>query len=158
MAGFAAAAELLGLVAPRSLTRGDQEYLLEELGGLGADAAACCVHAGLTDRAVELFEQGRGVLLGQALDTRTDLTALTEQHPGLAARFTVLRDDLDQAGTLPGLGWRCRRAWTGPHGRRAEASRRDSGAATGGSHGIRPGDHRDPRRCRTSMVFSGRRQ
>ena len=67
------------------------------LEGLGADAAACCVHAGLTDRAVELFEQGRGVLLGQALDTRTDLTALTEQHPDLAARFTVLRDDLDRA-------------------------------------------------------------
>ena len=97
VAGFAAAAELLGLVAPRSLARGDQEHLLEELGGLGADAAACCVHAGLTDRAVELFEQGRGVLLGQALDTRTDLTALTEQHPDLAARFTVLRDDLDRA-------------------------------------------------------------
>ena len=102
VAGFAAAAELLGLVAPRSLTRGDQEHLLEELGGLGADAAACCVHAGLTDRAVELFEQGRGVLLGQALDTRTDLTALAEQHPGLAARFTALRDDLDRAGDPAG--------------------------------------------------------
>ncbi|MGH3195967.1 MAG: CHAT domain-containing protein [Streptosporangiaceae bacterium] len=97
VAGFAAAAELLGLVASRSLTRADQEHLLEELGGLGADAAACCVHAGLMDRAVELFEQGRGVLLGQALDTRTDLTALTERHPSLAARFTVLRDNLDWA-------------------------------------------------------------
>ena len=98
VAGFAAAAELLGLVAPRSLIRGDQEFLLQELGGVGAEAAACCVHAGLTGRAVELFEQGRGVLLGQALDTRTDLTALAEQHPGLADRFTVLRDDLDRAG------------------------------------------------------------
>jgi hypothetical protein len=96
VAGFAAAAELLGLVAPRSLARRDQERLLEQFGGLGADAAACCVHAGLTDRAVELFEQGRGVLLGQALDTRTGLTALTEQRPDLAARFTVLRDDLDR--------------------------------------------------------------
>ena len=67
VAGFAAAAELLGLVAPRSLARGDQEHLLEELGGVGADAAGCCVHAGLAGRAVELFEQGRGVLLGQAL-------------------------------------------------------------------------------------------
>ena len=97
VAAFAAAAELLGLAAPRSLPRGDQEHLLGELGGLGADAAVCCARAGLTDRAVELFEQGRGVLLGQALDTRTDLTALTKRHPGLAARFTVLRDDLDRA-------------------------------------------------------------
>jgi predicted metal-dependent phosphoesterase TrpH len=126
VAGFAAAAELLGLVAPRSLTRRDQEQLLEDLGGLGADAAACCVHAGLADRAVELFEQGRGVLLGQALDTRTDLTALTVQHPGLAARFTVLRDDLDRAGdparppaaTLSGTG--------GAAEGRAEAARRDT--------------------------------
>jgi CHAT domain/Tetratricopeptide repeat len=98
VAGFAAGAELLGLVAPRSLPRGDQEHSLKAMGSLGAAAAACCVHAGLTDRAVELFEQGRGVLLGQALDTRTDLTALAERHPGLAARFTVLRDDLDRSG------------------------------------------------------------
>jgi hypothetical protein len=97
VAGFEVAAGLLGLVAPRSLARGDQEHLLGELGGLGADAAACCVHAGLRDRAVELFEQGRGVLLGQALETRTDLTVLAELYPGLAARFTALRDDLDQA-------------------------------------------------------------
>jgi hypothetical protein len=97
VAGFAAAADLLGRVAPRSLARGDQEHLLEALGGLGSEAAACCVQAGLADRAVELFEQGRGVLLGQALDTRTDLTALGEQYPELAKRFTALRDYLDSA-------------------------------------------------------------
>ena len=102
VAGFAAAIGLLALVAPRSLARGDQEHLLEQFGGLGADAAACCVLAGLTDRAVELFEQGRGVLLGQALDTRTDLTALAEARPDLAARFTVLRDDLDRDDNLAG--------------------------------------------------------
>jgi hypothetical protein len=95
VAGFAAAVDLLGRVAPRSLARGDQEHVLEELGGLGSDAAACCLQAGLADRAVELFEQGRGVLLGQTLDTRTDLTVLGEQHPELAGRFTALRDDLD---------------------------------------------------------------
>src|SRR5674536_170052 len=63
---------------------------------------ACCVHAGLVDRAVELFEQGRGVLLGQALDTRTDLTTLAEQHSDLAERFTALRDDLDRADDRAG--------------------------------------------------------
>jgi tetratricopeptide (TPR) repeat protein len=97
VAGFAAAAELLQLIAPRGLTRTDQEHLLEELGSLGADAAASCVRAGLTDRAVELFEQCRGVMLSRALDTRADLAELTGRHPGLAARFTALRDDLDWA-------------------------------------------------------------
>ena len=98
VAGFTLAVSLLGRVAPRSLARRDQESLLGGLGGLAPDAAACCVHAGLTDRAVELFEQGRGVLLGQALDTRTDLTALAEQFPDLASRFTAMRDDLDRPG------------------------------------------------------------
>ncbi len=96
VAGFEAAVGLVGLVAPRSLTRSDQEQLLTRLGGLASDAAACCVRVGLPDRAVELLEQGRGVLLSQALDTRTDLTDLTAQHPGLADRFTRLRSDLDQ--------------------------------------------------------------
>ena len=45
---------------------------------------------------------GPGVLLGQALDTRTDLSALAEWHPDLAARFTVLRDNLDWADDLAG--------------------------------------------------------
>ncbi|MBE3205821.1 CHAT domain-containing protein [Frankia sp. CH37] len=97
VAGYTVASELLGQVAPRRLARSDQEHLLDTLGELGSEAAACCVHAGQLQRAVELFEQGRGVLLGQALDTRTDLTALAEQHPGLAERFAALREDLDFA-------------------------------------------------------------
>jgi tetratricopeptide (TPR) repeat protein len=95
--GFAAAIGMLERLVPRSLTRADQEHLLAELGGLGSDAAACCLQAGWTGRAVELFEQGRGILLGQALDNRADLTALTRQHPELARRFTVLADELDRA-------------------------------------------------------------
>ena len=95
--GYAAAVDMLGRVVPRSLTRADQQNLLAELGALGSDAAACCLHAGRTGRAVELFEQGRGILLGQALDNRVDLTALTRQHPDLARRFTALADKLDRA-------------------------------------------------------------
>jgi len=97
VAGFTAAIELLGLVAPRSLARPDQEALLVEFGGLGADAAACCVRAGQVGQAVTLFEQGRGVLLGQALDMRTDLTSLNQRYPDQAASFVQLRDVLDQA-------------------------------------------------------------
>lgn len=97
-AGFEKAVSLLDRVAPRSLVRSDQEHVLEDLAGLASDAAACCIQANLADRAVELLEQGRGVLLGQALDIRTDLTDLTDQHPGLAKRFTTLRDALDDAG------------------------------------------------------------
>jgi tetratricopeptide (TPR) repeat protein len=93
--GFAAAVGLLGRVAPRRLNRSDQEYLLAELAGLGSDAAAYCLQADEKERAVELWEQGRAVLLGQALDTRTDLTQLQAWHPQLAAQFSRLRDKLD---------------------------------------------------------------
>jgi tetratricopeptide (TPR) repeat protein len=94
--GFATAVELLARVAPRSLSRSDQEYWLAELAGLGRQAAACCLQAGQTDRAVELWEQGRGILIAQTLETRSDLTRLAEQHPQLAAEFIGLRDSLDR--------------------------------------------------------------
>ena len=70
--------------------------MLEDLSGLASEAAACCVHAGLTSHAVEVFEQGRGVLLGQALDIRTDLTTLKAQHPDLAAQFTAACEQLEK--------------------------------------------------------------
>ncbi|MGI9003930.1 MAG: CHAT domain-containing protein [Pseudonocardia sp.] len=46
-------------------------------------------------RALQLLELARGVLLSQALDTRSDLTELTARHPTLAKRFIQLRDQLD---------------------------------------------------------------
>ena len=46
-------------------------------------------------RALGLLEAGRGVLLSQVLDTRTDLTLLRHRHPRLATRYTRLRDLLD---------------------------------------------------------------
>ena len=64
------------------------------MAGLASDAAACCVRAGLVDRAIEFLEQGRGVLLGQALDMRTDLTVVGALYPDLAGRFVALRDEL----------------------------------------------------------------
>ncbi|WP_049795765.1 CHAT domain-containing protein [Frankia sp. EAN1pec] len=98
--GFTAAIDLLGQVAPRGLARGDQEGLLDEQADLGSDAAACCVRVGHPARAVELLEQGRGVLLAQALDSRTDLGALREIDPALAERFAQLCARLDRPGPL----------------------------------------------------------
>ena len=95
---------LVGELAPRSLARSDQEYQLFQVTGLGSRAAACCLQLGDTDLAAEILEHGRGVLLGQALDTRTDLTALSEQHRDIADRFIRCRDDLDRSFALGALG------------------------------------------------------
>ena len=112
VAGFTAAVTLLSRVASRDLTRADQEFWLSGFAGIGLEAAAYCLEAGRPEPAVELWEQGRGVLLGQALDLRTDVTRLAEQQPQLAADFTHLRDELDvarqtgMAGTVPPGGAR----------------------------------------------------
>ncbi len=95
VAGYGAAVDALARVAPRSLARGDQEYWLAGLAGLATDAAACCLQLEDPSRAVELWEEGRGVLQSHALDSRTDLTDLQSAHPELAAAFIAARDSLD---------------------------------------------------------------
>ncbi|MCL9762998.1 CHAT domain-containing protein [Frankia sp. AiPa1] len=98
VAGYAAAVDLVARTVPRNLARHDQELLLDGLSGIASDAAACCVRAGSVAQAVELFEQGRGLLLSQALDSRTDVTALAERRPELADRFVALCTALDATG------------------------------------------------------------
>ncbi|WP_445517445.1 CHAT domain-containing protein [Streptomyces sp. NEAU-174] len=98
VAGYQATVDLLARTIPRQLARRDQEFLLDGTHEIGSEAAACCVRAGSVAQAVELFEQGRGLLLSQALDGRTDLTALAERHPEPASRFTALCAELDSHG------------------------------------------------------------
>jgi hypothetical protein len=47
------------------------------------------------ERALQLLETGRAILLSQALETSGDLTELHDQHPELAVRFERVRDRLD---------------------------------------------------------------
>jgi tetratricopeptide (TPR) repeat protein len=92
---LALAVSLLPRAARPSLARADQEFPLSLFAGLASSAAACALAAGDRERAVQLLEHGRGVLLGRALDARGDLTALRERHPDLAAEFERLRGLLD---------------------------------------------------------------
>ncbi|MGP3683573.1 CHAT domain-containing protein [Streptomyces sp. IBSNAI002] len=90
------AVQLLPRVAPRRIGRSDRERQLAALAGLASDAAACALGLGDPERAVQLLEQGRGILLGQALDARTEVTELHRLHPDLARRFEELREALDR--------------------------------------------------------------
>ncbi len=89
------AVELLGQAAPHTLARRDQERAIGRRRGLASDAAACFLNLGDAKRAVELLEQGRGILLGRAIEARSDLTELAAQRPDLAERFERLRTVLD---------------------------------------------------------------
>lgn len=99
VAGLSLAVEALQQVAPRELARDDQEHRLAQLSGIAADAAASAAAHGDHTSAVRLLEQGRGILLAQALGTRTDLTDLRRHEPALAARFEELLTTLDDVPT-----------------------------------------------------------
>ncbi|GAA3017543.1 CHAT domain-containing protein [Streptosporangium longisporum] len=99
---YTLAVELLPAVAPRDLARADQEHGLGRLGPLAEDGAACAIRSGDPELALRLLEQGRGVLLGQALDDRSDISALRHRSVDLAERFERLRDRLSDPGTGTG--------------------------------------------------------
>ncbi|MFJ8114026.1 CHAT domain-containing protein [Streptomyces sp. NPDC096132] len=92
---LATAVELLARVTPRHLTLRDRGHGLTRFLGLVSDAAAAALHCGENDRALLLLEEGRGILLDQALDRDDDLVRLRAQAPELAERFASLRELLD---------------------------------------------------------------
>ncbi|MFF7247641.1 CHAT domain-containing protein [Embleya sp. NPDC008237] len=93
--GFALGVGLLPRLAARGLVRADATRWMTEYSRLASDAAACALTTGRPEEAVELLEVGRGVLLGQALESRTDLTELRERDSELADRFAYLCTRLD---------------------------------------------------------------
>ncbi len=95
-AGFAEAVVLLDRLAWPGLPRDDQEELLRRFSGVAADAAAWALECGEPERAVELVERGRGVLLAQAIDARSPYSRLREADPVLAERLAGLRSGLDR--------------------------------------------------------------
>ncbi|GAA4972598.1 CHAT domain-containing protein [Streptomyces hyderabadensis] len=100
---YAYAVGLLPLVAPRRLARVDQQRLLAELDGLAADAAVSALRANDPRTAVRLLELGRGLLGGQVLQGRSDLSRLHAVAPGLAQRLGDAFGRLSPAGHLIGV-------------------------------------------------------
>ncbi|MFG2100383.1 CHAT domain-containing protein [Micromonospora echinaurantiaca] len=102
LAGYASAIELIDLVAWHGMDPDDQARLLAQFPGLAGAAAACALDVGRPERAVELLEYGRGVLLTRVRDARASLDALRERAPELAERFAEVQAELDglaSAGT-----------------------------------------------------------
>ncbi|MFE2582845.1 hypothetical protein [Streptomyces sp. NPDC059378] len=91
---------LLSLSAWRGSSRAAQESWLAAHRGFPAQAARIALEADRPDIAVELMEQGRGVLWSQLLELRTDLARIAEVDPQLAARMTEVRAGLDELAFL----------------------------------------------------------
>ncbi|MFI6169410.1 CHAT domain-containing protein [Nocardia sp. NPDC051052] len=93
---FDAAVRLLPSVIPKAAPRADQEQRFRQHLGLNLDltSEAVAAHCALDDPigAVEAAEQSRGILLGSALDARTDLFGLDRDRPELAAELRRILD------------------------------------------------------------------
>ena len=96
LAAFGSAVRLMEESAWAGLGRIDQQRLLAELNGLPMDAAAIAIETGRPGEAVELLEQGRGVLLARQLGTHSLLEQLRASDPDLADQFIWVQDALDQ--------------------------------------------------------------
>lgn len=97
MEPFRLAVELLPRTASYRIGRMDRARQLGKFAGLAQDAAACALELADPELALRLLEQGRGVLLAQALDARTDTTDLLSRLPDeLAAEYARLIPQLDR--------------------------------------------------------------
>ncbi|MFF0176013.1 CHAT domain-containing tetratricopeptide repeat protein [Micromonospora profundi] len=86
------AVELLDLVAWAGLDRDDQERLLTQFPALATTAAACALELDDPDGAVEILEQGRGVLYAQALSRSADTDKVRASASDLAERLGAAHD------------------------------------------------------------------
>ncbi|MBO2458465.1 CHAT domain-containing protein [Actinomadura violacea] len=120
------AVRLLPLIVPRRLDRADQRRALADLPTPAANAASVVLNgsartpSGRAELALRLLETGRSVLLGQALESREDLTDLARAHPAPAERFADLHERLNAPPSL------------NPAGRPADDDRRELAAAWAG--------------------------
>ncbi|WP_345664184.1 CHAT domain-containing protein [Streptomyces venetus] len=98
---------LLSLLAWRGAEQADSQHHLRRFAGQARFAASCALQSDNPARAVELAEQGRGVMWSRLLDMRADLSALREAASDLAVRLDHLRMLLDapvQPSSIPSLG------------------------------------------------------
>ncbi|WP_229833745.1 CHAT domain-containing protein [Streptomyces xantholiticus] len=93
--------ELLPKLTARALTRKSQEVRLSELPALANVAAAVEIAAGRPREALIRLEQGRGVLLAQALRLRGRHEELAASSPALADRFEQVCAELVAAERSP---------------------------------------------------------
>ena len=101
---FASAVQLLDEAAWAGLGREEQERVLGRLTGLPPDAAAMAITEGRLKHAVELLEQGRGVLLSRQLEAPGQHVALRKHAPELADQLARIQRALDQPASGDRVG------------------------------------------------------
>ncbi|KAJ5370325.1 CHAT domain-containing protein [Penicillium cataractarum] len=90
---------LIANVSPRALSSYDKQTSLEDataVDGLASMAAAISLDAGdEPQEALQLLEQGHGIIGGGLTELRTEISDLETAHPDLAQKFEHIRNQLD---------------------------------------------------------------
>lgn len=89
--------DLLPYVHNRSLDHQDQQYVVSHFSGLAATACSLALQSEkTTEEALEILEQGRGVILGLLIDDRSYTSKLNAAYPQLFAHYESLRIGLNR--------------------------------------------------------------
>ena len=93
---FGVALDLLPQLTDRRIGRESRQYHIEGyVSGLAVEAAVVALELGGPDAAptaLIALERARGILIAQALQASTDISALRERHPELARQFERARE------------------------------------------------------------------
>jgi tetratricopeptide (TPR) repeat protein len=90
------AIDLLPRIHNRYLNHHDQQYVVSTFSGLATDACSLAIQVGeLPDKAVEILERGRGVILGLLIDDRSDSSELKAAYPDQCALYESLRVEVN---------------------------------------------------------------
>src|SRR5467141_3662302 len=87
--------ELLPTVHTRLLDRNDQQFVMSTFAGVASDLCGFYLASSRPNEALEYLEQGRGVIISQLLDRRTDLSDLIADHPKLARQYECLVNEVN---------------------------------------------------------------
>ncbi|KAL6231303.1 CHAT domain-containing protein [Aspergillus navahoensis] len=89
------ALNLLPTVCSRYLDQADQQYAVGQTSGLAADTCSLQLVAnGNPNRALEVLEHGRGLIIGYMIDGRGDISDLRRQFPREADEYGKLRSQV----------------------------------------------------------------
>ncbi|RKK88945.1 hypothetical protein BFJ71_g12645 [Fusarium oxysporum] len=87
--------DLLPTVNTKLLDRTDQQFVVSTFSGVAADLCAFLLQSNHPADALRYLEKGRAVIIGQLMDSRSDLSLLERQHPDLACQYQQLRDEVN---------------------------------------------------------------
>jgi CHAT domain-containing protein len=97
--------QILPKISPRTRAKQDMQHALQKLSGAACLAASVFLKSGRAPiEALQILEQGRGIIASLVIDSRSEVTTLRDKHEDLYSRFVELRDTVSSPSIHQFLG------------------------------------------------------